>query len=229
MALVGTVLVWILAVVGVLLALLVALPWSVRASGAVAIWRATGEVAGDWGLGLVGFRWSREDGAWFRLVGLDVLRIRSDDEDVAQNEAALARREAKRAIRAERREQRREAKRARREAQGRREPGPLFWLGWAARNRGLFYRLVRALHLGGGIQGRVGTGDPADTATLAVLIDPVLAWIPGSESGIAWDYLDEALYLEGQVRARVWLLELLGLALVTLVRGESRRALLARP
>jgi hypothetical protein len=93
----------------------------------------------------------------------------------------------------------------------------------------LFYRLVGALHLGGGIQGRIGTGDPADTATLAVLIDPVLAWLPGSESGIDWDYLDEALFLEGQMRARVWLLEFLGIALVTLVRGESRRALLARP
>lgn len=209
MTVLATVLVWLLGIIGVLLLLGLLMPIGVGARGAFAPWRATGQIDLNWAWGLLGVRLSREKGTQLRLLGLYLPGFRSSEEKKAKRE--------------EKKAKKREKKERKRAAGKKRKRGAR----WAWRNRRLVSRFARALHLGGTLRGTIGVGDPADTAELAVLLDPALARLPGFETRLAWDYLDEVLELEGALRGRIWPAELAAILLVTLARGESRRALLA--
>jgi hypothetical protein len=207
---VATVLIWLLGIIGGLLLLVFLMPIGLRARGMFAPWRATGRVDLNWAWGLLGVRLSREKGTQLRLLGFYLPGFRVSEEKKAE------RKEKKAKKRAEKKEEKKAAGKKRKRG-----------ARWAWRNRRLFIRCARALHLRGMLRGTIGVGDPADTAELRLLLDPALERLPGFDARLAWDYLDEVLDLEGALRARIWPVELACILLLTLTRGESRRALLA--
>jgi hypothetical protein len=85
-------------------------------------------------------------------------------------------------------------------------------------------RLVRALHLRVRAGGRVGTGDPADTAALGA-VAAALGALPGVELAVELDWVEEALELEVELAARIWIAELLAVAALILLERGHRRAL----
>lgn len=209
MAVVASVLVWLLIIVGTLLLLVVLMPLGLRASGAVGMdapWGVTGELNVRWAWGLLGVRVARGEGAQLLLLGFGVARVRG----AASEEKREKKKEKKRA--------RKERKKGRRRKRG---------VRWALGNRRLFARLLRGLHLRGALRGTIGLGDPADTADVALLVRPVVEWLPWVEARLDWDYVDEVLDLEGTIQARIWPAELVAVFVTALVRGRSRRALLA--
>jgi hypothetical protein len=85
-------------------------------------------------------------------------------------------------------------------------------------------RIVRAVHLRARASGRIGTGDPADAAALFALLQ-LLRELPGVELELELDWVEEALDLEVEVGARIWIAELLAVAALLLLERPNRRAL----
>jgi hypothetical protein len=89
-------------------------------------------------------------------------------------------------------------------------------------------RFLSALHVRWTIQGRAGLDDPADTAMAAVLVRQVALALP-APVGIAIEpeYLEPALRLHSTLVVRLWLGEVLFVALRQLARRDVRQALRA--
>jgi hypothetical protein len=194
----------LLGIVGVVLLLVVLMPIGVRAVGAVEPWTAAGLVDVRWAWGFVGVRVTQDKVTHLRFLGLRIARIEGDDE-------------------------KKKEKKARKKARKKEKPKKERKRGirWAWSNQALVFRLLRALHFRGWIRGTVGLGDPADTAQLANLARLAPLRLPGFDTRLHWNYVDEALALEGAVQVRIWPAELVWILLATLARGGSRRALLA--
>lgn len=199
MAIVGTILMWLLVGLSGLLLFLLCMPIQVAAYGEVDRWSADGRAVASWAFGLIGVRANREKGAQFCLFGLPVARLSGGGTDG------------------------RDKKRKKKKRQKRGKRG-LRW-GWG--NRALFVRLVRTLHIRGELSGVLGTGDPADTAQVASLLEPIVEGMPWFDADVQWDYLDEAFVLEGTVWARLWPIEPLLVLLGAMIRRKSRRALMS--
>jgi hypothetical protein len=85
-------------------------------------------------------------------------------------------------------------------------------------------RLVRAVHLRLRGSGRIGTGDPAEGAALFAALR-ALEELPGVELALELDWVEEALEVEVEIGARVWIAELLAVAALLLLERPNRRAL----
>jgi len=187
---------WIAAIVVAPLALaviVIALPFQVRARGGVADGELSGAAAIAWAFGLAAVE-LRPGSAVLRLAGIRAARLRGW-----------------RAPGGGRRRPGRE--RGRPDRAGRK--GPVARLRGALAHRGhvlrMGRRLVRALHLRLRLRGRVGAADPADTATVAALVEAARR-VPGVELQVAVDWLDEVLELEADGSAWIWVPEVLAVA-----------------
>jgi hypothetical protein len=102
-------------------------------------------------------------------------------------------------------------------------------LGWAMRNRGVLFdilrRALRLLHLRARITGTVGLGDPADSAMLFLILGEIERGVPGLGLAIDRDYLDEVLDLDGTVRGWLWPVAVVAFGLGLLLRRRTRRVL----
>jgi hypothetical protein len=189
-----------------LLLLLVLLPFRARASGAVHDGEPAGVARVDWGFGLLGFEIGTD-----RRVGVQVAWLPP----------------ARFALREKREKPERSPKKPKRE-KSEAKAGALrrFRAALAEREafRRMAARLLRALHPRLRASGRVGTGDPADAAALFALLE-ALRTLPGVELELELDWVEEALELELEVGARVWIAELLAVAAVLSLERPNRRAL----
>ena len=66
-------------------------------------------------------------------------------------------------------------------------------------------RVVPSLRMRARLAGRVGTGDPADTATLWGLLVTSRTLVGGLDThALSIDWMEPAIDLEGQVEGRLW-------------------------
>jgi hypothetical protein len=191
-----------------LVLLLVLLPFRARASGTVHDGWPAGAVRVDWGLRLLAVEVDSSRRMTLRVLQLPVARFALG----GRPEKAEGRRRRPRTAERERT----------------RKGGALRRLRAAFAERESFQRMaarvVRALHLRLRVSGRVGIGDPHDTVALAALL-AALGALPGVELAIDLDWVEEALELELEAEARVWIAELLVVAALLLLEGSNRRAL----
>ena len=186
--------------------LLGALPFHARARGGARNGQLSGQLRATWAFGLVALELSAT-GVTVRVAGLAVFRPRR------AGRAALPARAA-------------EGEAA---GEGLRRSGLARVRGALENRRPLLRmaaRLVGALHLRLRLAGRLGLGDPADTAALSGVLEAVRA-LPGVELSVELDWLGEALDLMAEGSARLWLPEALGVAGFLLLRRENRAALRA--
>jgi hypothetical protein len=195
-----TVLAWIGAGLGLALSLVLLVPFGLRAKGRVGEDDLCGSVEVRWLFGLLAVRATTEGRSGVYIAGRRV--------------SGLPRRRAERAEEPQVEEKVRSGRGLRWLLRSRRG------LSRAAR------RLLAALHLRLELRGRVGIGDPADTALVAPLCAQ-LGRLPGVSLHLTWCWVDEVLDLEGCASARVWLAQLLGLGLLLLFSGDVRRMLRA--
>lgn len=190
-----------------LLLLVVLLPFRARAGGAVHDGEPSGAARVDWGFGLLGVGIDTERRVRLWLAWLPVARF------------AMRRRKEKPERPPEKPKPGKE-KKARAGALDRLRAG----LAERAAFQRMAARLVRAVHLRLRGSGRIGTGDPADAAALFALLQALQA-LPGVELELELDWVEEALELELEVGARIWIAELLAVAALLLLERPNRRAL----
>lgn len=211
-----TLLAWLGIILATLLGLILLVPLSLRASGEVDGLEVDGRAVMSWGFGFLSVRIARGGGAFY-FCGLRVARFEPDDEDDEKAQEKKRKREEKKQRDKERRKEKK------------REKGPSRWgirRLWAARH--VFGRLLRTLHIRGWIGGVYGLGDPYETALTAQTLRVLNAVLPFVELDLEADYMDEALELEGELRARVWIIETAVVAVWLLARRDTRRLLMAR-
>ena len=169
---------WILIAVVLAGLLAVALvPIRLAAQGAFTQARVDARATASWGLGLLTFELTPAQGGRLRLVGLPVYRVRLSDSENQEEEPSKP------------------PPRTRR----RRFRPTLRFLARVTR------RVVRSLHLRGTLRGRVGAGNPADTATLFGALVVVRRWLPLIDTqDLEVDWLEPAVELEADVGARLW-------------------------
>lgn len=188
--------------------LAIALPFHAAVRGAVRDGEPSGLARVAWAFGLVAVE-LRPGGARLLLAGAPVARLRA-----RRGERAAPRRER--------------AREERRERTGRHRARAR--VGGAVSHRApllrIAARVLRALHLRLRVRGRIGTGDPADTAALAGVLQAARA-LPGIELEVEVDWLDEVLEGEADGAARVWLPELLAVAGLLMLRRPNRAAVRA--
>ncbi len=206
----GVLLAILLAVVYALLALallVVLLPVRLRAAGAVHDGEPSGAAGVDWGFGLLGFELDSGRRVEVRVAWLPVARFSMGRKGKPERRPKAAKPE---------------------EGKKKAKAGALERLRAALAERAAFRRmaarLVRAIHLRLRGSGRVGTGDPADAAALFALLQ-LLRESPGVELELELDWVEEALELEVEAGARVWIAELLAVAVLLLTERSNRRAL----
>jgi hypothetical protein len=106
------------------------------------------------------------------------------------------------------------------------EPRGKRGLRWALGNRAALSRVIgralSALRLRCELSGRLGVGDPADTAFLSSAVAQ-LERLPAVRLRLSWEWIEEVIELEGRVAARLWLGQLIAVMLPLLLDGEVRR------
>jgi hypothetical protein len=190
--------------------LLVLLPFRARATGSVHDGAPAGTARVDWALGLLSLDVDPRRAA-LRVAAIPVARF-----DLVT-------------LRERRRKARRAARPRRAEGEKRKPATPGRVRAVLAERealREITARAARALHLRLCARGRVGTGDPADTAALAALAAAVRT-LPGVELALEYDWVEEALELDVELAARIWLAELLVVAAAVVLAPRDRRALRA--
>jgi len=191
---VTTVLAWLGVAAGSILLLVLLVPFRLRAHGQLNDAAVAGVVEVRWLFGALVLRWSSEEPSGLLLLGWRVARWHQRD----------ARRERDPG------------------AQSRGKRG----LGWVLRSRDALWRVTRrvmaATRLRCELRGRLGIGDPADTALLVPMVARLERW-PAVRVQLSWDWLEEVVDLEGRVVARLWLVQLIGVMLPLLLDGEVRR------
>ncbi|MDX9721563.1 MAG: hypothetical protein RBU37_12510 [Myxococcota bacterium] len=194
--LVLTVLLWLLAVLGVLLAVLLLLPFRLRADGGVHEGQFFGDARLQWAWGLVGLRY--EQGALaVRVLGVRVGRVRV---------ASSKRRKPSKKNKAKRMNLREWLKKG---------PNYLPWIR----------RLAKALKLELAIDAELGLDDPSHTALLQQLLQPLSLLGPWLRLRLRLDYLDEKIEIAANLRARVWIIQVSMLLMGMLVNTQARRLL----
>ena len=199
----------LLALVLGLALLVILLPFRARATGSVHDGAPAGEARVDWALGLLSLEVDPHRVA-LRVVEIPVARFPL----AARRERGKERRRAR--PRARRLEERRAGTPARVRAV----------LAEREALQGLAARLARALHLRVRARGRIGAGDPADTAALVALA-AALGTLPGVELALGTDWVEEALELDLELAARIWIAQLLAIAAAVALDRRGRRALRA--
>ncbi len=193
-----------------LVVLVVVVPFRARATGSVHDATLAGNARFDWALGFLSLDVDPRRAA-LRVASIPVARFPLGTEREREKQGPR---------RVRRREQRREKG----------MPGtPARIRAVVAEREALqriFARLGRTLHLRVRARGSIGTGDPADAAALAAL-GAALGAIPGVELALGIDWIDEALELELELAARIWIAQLLLVAAAVLLARRDRRALRA--
>lgn len=211
LALTLTILTWIGIVIGVVLLLVLIMPVHAQAAGSIGEEELDAAARVSWGWGLFALRWSAASGGAVYLLGLRAMRVQGD----------ASKKERKRDRKAEKKRDKAKKKKRKKSKRG---------LGWLVEHRqtllGLAGRLMRALGLRGRLWMRLGLDDPANTAALVQLLILLDQVVPGLELWVEPEYLEETLEADGEVEMRVWLLELLGIALARLLFDRQTRALL---
>ena len=233
MAILGTLLLWLLWILLALLAvilLVLLFPVDARASGAVWDGEPEGAARVRWAWGLLSVRAAFGRGASLHLCGLRVAGLGGgptkkekaaaahedgpDDADDADEEKA-AKKKAKRQARKEKATKR----------------GGQRLLAALLQSRSTLVRVarrfLRALHLRGGVEGTVGLGDPAQTAKLQTVVENLLGGRRAFALGIAYDYLDARCDLRGGASAKVWVPQLVAIAVGSLLRRDVRQLIRA--
>lgn len=200
-----------------LVVLLVLVPFRARASASVHEGAPAGRARVDWALGLLSVEIDARRRGALRVAEIPVARFALG--------AASGRTKKDR-----RRRRPREGKREREAEREKKKAGALARLravlGERAAFQGMAARLARALHLKVRASGRVGTGDPADTAALGALA-AALGTLPGVELALGLEWVEEALEGDLELAARIWIAELLVVAALLLLARRHRRALRA--
>ena len=208
LALTLTILAWSGIVIGVVLLLVLIMPVHAQAAGSIGEEELDASARVSWGWGLFALRWSAASGGAVYLLGLRAMRVQGD----------ASKKDDKRARKAEKKRKKKKEKKSKR------------GLSWLVEHRqtllGLAGRLMRALGLRGRVWMRLGLDDPANTAALVQLLILLDRVVPGLELWVEPEYLEETLEADGEVEMRVWLLELLGIALARLLFDRQTRALL---
>lgn len=190
------VLAWVGIVLGALLALLLLVPLDARAEGRLADGELDGRARVRWGGGVLSVRFGPQ-GVGLYLLGLRVRQLRGEPHG------------------------------SHREREARRKPGRR--ADWYWRHRRTLWRaglrLLGAAHPRGRVAGRVGLGDPADTATVHALLSWAEGRWPRLELDVACDWVEDVVELEGRVRTIVWPPELAIVLLSVRFSGDVRRAL----
>jgi len=202
MSLLLTILLWILATVGIILAVVLLAPVSIRAAGRVQGLSASGWARASWAFGFLSFRADSKSGVALYWLGLRIWRFKMKWHKESRPE---------------------------KKKKEKKEKKPDKGFGWFIGNRRMFTwmagRMFRTLHLRGRISGRVGLGDPADMAWLWMFLWQMEARVPGLELPVECDWQDEVLDLEGNIRAWVVPVHMGIVALFTFLRRDVRRAL----
>lgn len=87
----------------------------------------------------------------------------------------------------------------------------------------LVRRAVRSLGLRTRIRGRIGLGDPAETANVYLALVALRRLVPGVDTrGLAVDWIDPVADVEGTVEGRVWPLAILWIALTETLTTNRR-------
>ncbi len=217
------ILVWLLVIVGALVALVLVMPLSFRAEGALEDDEEIGwHVRIAWGFGLVAVHLMPGDNT-LRLCGLRIRRLAlGADED---DDATRRRKADKRVRRAERRRKRRASK-AELEEPGRRR-GVL----WFFQNRSVLFAIVRrylgALHLSGEVEGVVGLPSPEHNATLHQLLALADSRLPAGLIAVEVDWVEEVFALRAKVGGWIWPLQLAAITAWLFIDRKSWRAITA--
>lgn len=220
MELLGDIFLSLLVALGALLGLVLVMPLSVQAQGAVSAsaFTATFGLKVRWAFGALGLDVD-PSGQVFRLFGIKVWRSSTRNKTEKKNPRERARQVRK--VRKVRRD--RKKKRSR-------NNGPLWF--WHHRDELLqtLLRLLSTLHLRGRVEGLVGLEEPDDTIWLALAIHAVSDRLPEGTLALDVDYADLTLEVEGRLSA--WVVPLhvaaVGLALITLNR-TTRHAVFGAP
>jgi hypothetical protein len=182
--------------------LLLGLPLSVEARGALSESGASGRVQAAWAFGLVRLSLDGQ-GTRLRVSGLTFrLKRRARAEDTPGSEAQGD------------------------DDSGRSLPRPLRRLLRQPRLiLDLVRSLLRALHPRARVTGRLGLGDPAAMAAVELVLAQVLPFLPRVEAAVERDWIDETIDLDGWLRA--WLVpgHVAAVCLVWAARPRTIRAL----
>lgn len=197
MSLLLTILLWILAIVGIILALVLLVPVHVRAQGQVKGLSAFGWARVRWGFGFISIKANPQTGVALYWLGLRVWRFKMKGHKDPKPE-------------------KKEEK----------KPEKGFGWFWRNRRMHSWMagRMYRTLHLKGKISGTVGLGDPADMAWLWMFLWQLEGRVPGLNLLVECNWQDEELDLNGDIRAWVWPLQVLLVAAFTFLRRDVRRA-----
>jgi len=214
MAIVGDILLVLLAVLGVLIALVVSMPIAASARGALDDDGATLEARLSWAFGLVSVGYVRGEGGRVRVLGLPLARVGGRPRDPE---------------RARRQREERARRRAARQAKRGDKPsrGALWWWWHRYTLLAALERALAALHLRGHIGGVVGLADPDETAFVAFAIDRIAARLPEGVIDVGVDFTDDVVLLEGHARLWVWPPQALWVLLAVRYGKDMRRALRA--
>lgn len=220
MELLGHILLALLIALGVLIGLVLVLPLSVQARGAVSAsaLTATYGLKVRWAFGALGLHVD-PSGQAIRLFGFRVWRSNNNKKSEKKDPEKRARHVRK-------------VRKVRRARKGKRSRnnGPLWF--WQHRDELLqtLLRLLSTLHLRGRVEGLVGLEEPDDTIWLALAIHAVSDRLPEGTLALDVDYADLALEVEGRISA--WAVPLhvvaVGLFLLTFDR-TTRHAVFGAP
>ncbi len=204
---------WLLAITGGLIVLLLVVPFEIGGKGWLNGLAGGGEAGFVWGFGFLSMRVASEGDVELRIVGLRVysttvaeLRERQESPEKAEKKAA---KKAKKA--------------ARRDAKKQRKGG--FRLSHVRPLLGVVVRVLKSVRLRGWIAGMVGTGDPAETAAVAALLEQLNGQGGEFELMISPNWVDEVLDVQGDVRLGFWLPRMAQVAILILLDRESRTVL----
>jgi len=221
------VLLWLLLICLGGLALLLALPFAVQASGVARDEEYGWQARLSWGWGLVAVHADQTMRAYLSLFWMRIpWGISLKDESLSEEEKRqrAAEKKRKKAEKKARKKARKQLKRQKKKDAGKPERGNT----WLLRHLDFLLRSVRALvgtfgiHLQ--IEGCLGTGDPVDSQVLVAGLNS-LGRLPGVEAAVQTDYLDERMDGRVELGGRLWLPLLVIVALWMLCQGDGRRLL----
>ena len=213
-----TVLAVVLGLVVALVVILVVVPTQVWAAGDASFEHVRGEVRVRWGLGVLTFRLSTALGMngevslfGFRFTQFD---LRDDEETKEKKRAKKAKKKAKK------------------QKKGKKEKGARDWAAWLRAHRQTLLhaagRLLLTFDPRLRVSGRIGLGDPADTAVLFEILRQLEARSPERvELAIEREWLEEELDIQFRFVALIWPLHLLLVVVALLFEPRTWRMLRA--
>jgi len=220
---------WIPAGLGALLLLFVLVPVHLRGRGSVQGFTADGVLEVSWGWGFVKFVSSRRAIGEARLLGLRIWRYRHKTEE-EKEQAKKKDRENKRKKEEQRKQKKKKKKQKQMKQKKASTPESMKALGvWLNRKPliELIRRILATLRINLAIQGRLGTGDPADTAIVITIIRQLDARIKYIRLKVEPVYEKDLLDLAGAFSGRLWLFHIVFVFIAALFNRDIRRALKA--